>query len=194
MWEVANEPYGNLTWAAYPQKLGVSLDNGAVLWKQTWAGGGMGGTMPIAYRDTILVGAGNGLMAFRPRQRDGAWVTETLWQTNDVTLYLSNPVVVGDTLYGLSTRDRGQYFAVDAKTGKVLWLGPPRQATNTAVVTVKGCVVDANWASVAVNVSVVVTGLGAGVGSSLGASQAPHNGSSAIVSSARARGLTTRII
>jgi outer membrane protein assembly factor BamB len=114
--------------------IGVSLDNGAVLWKQTWAGGGMGGTMPIAYRDTILVGAGNGLMAFRPSQRDGAWVTETLWQTNDVTLYLSNPVVVGDTLYGLSTRDRGQYFAVDAKTGKVLWLGPPRQATNTAVV------------------------------------------------------------
>jgi hypothetical protein len=26
MWEVANEPYGNLTWAAYPQQLGVSLD------------------------------------------------------------------------------------------------------------------------------------------------------------------------
>jgi hypothetical protein len=26
MWEVANEPYGNLTWAAYPQKLGVTLD------------------------------------------------------------------------------------------------------------------------------------------------------------------------
>ena len=114
--------------------IGVSLDNGAVLWTQTWAGGGMGGTMPIVYRDTILVGAGNGLMAFRPSLRDGAWVAETLWQTNDVGFYLSNPVVVGETLYGLSTRDRGQYFAIDAKTGKVLWLGAPRQATNTAVV------------------------------------------------------------
>jgi outer membrane protein assembly factor BamB len=114
--------------------IGVSPDNGAVLWTQAWAGGGMGGTMPIAYGDTILVGAGNGLMAFRPSQKDGAWVTETLWQTSDVTFYLSNPVVVGDTVFGLSQRDRGQYFALDAKTGKVLWLGPARQATNTAVV------------------------------------------------------------
>ena len=114
--------------------IGVSLDSGAVLWKQTWAGGGMGGTMPIAYGDTIIVGAGNGLMAFRPSQKNGTWVTETLWQTSDVTFYLSNPVVVGDTLFGLSQRSRGQYFAVDARTGKVLWLGPPRQATNTAVV------------------------------------------------------------
>jgi outer membrane protein assembly factor BamB len=116
--------------------IGVSLETGSILWKQTWAGGGMGGTMPIVYGDTILVGAGNGngLMAFRPSQKDGAWMTETLWQTNDVTFYLSNPVVVGDTLFGLSQRSSGQYFAVDAKTGKTLWLGPPRQATNTAVV------------------------------------------------------------
>jgi len=114
--------------------IGVSPDDGAVLWKHTWAGGGMGGTMPIAYGETILVGAGNGLMAFRPSQKGGTWVTETLWQTSDVTFYLSNPVVVGDTVFGLSQRSRGQYFAVDAKTGKVLWLGPPRQATNTAVV------------------------------------------------------------
>jgi len=114
--------------------IGVSLDSGTILWKQTWAGGGMGGTMPIAYGDTILVGAGNGLMAFRPSQRDGTWVTQTLWETSEVTFYLSNPVVVGDTIYGLSQRDRGRYFAVDAKTGTVLWLGPPRQATNTAVV------------------------------------------------------------
>ena len=89
---------------------------------------------PIAYGDTIIVGAGNGLMAFRPSQTNGTWVTETLWQTSEVTFYLSNPVVVGDTIFGLSQRSRGQYFAVDAKTGKVLWLGPPRQATNAAVV------------------------------------------------------------
>jgi outer membrane protein assembly factor BamB len=114
--------------------IGVSADSGAILWKQKWAGGGMGGTMPIAYGDTIFVGAGIGLMAFRPTQRNGTWGTETLWQTSEVTFYLSNPVVVGDTIYGLSQRDRGQYFAVDVKTGKVLWLGPPRQATNTAVV------------------------------------------------------------
>jgi outer membrane protein assembly factor BamB len=47
---------------------------------------------------------------------------------------LSNPVVVGDTLFGLSEKGRGQFFALEAKTGKVLWLGPSRQASNTAIV------------------------------------------------------------
>ena len=49
-------------------------------------------------------------------------------------MYVSNPVVIGDTLFGLSHRASGQYFALDARTGKILWLGEPRQATNTAVV------------------------------------------------------------
>jgi hypothetical protein len=49
-------------------------------------------------------------------------------------MYVSNPVVIADTLFGLSHRARGQFFAIDARTGKVLWLGPPREATNTAVV------------------------------------------------------------
>jgi hypothetical protein len=47
---------------------------------------------------------------------------------------LSTPVVVDGVLYGLSTKQRGQFYAVDAKTGQVLWLGTPREADNTALV------------------------------------------------------------
>lgn len=49
-------------------------------------------------------------------------------------MYLCNPVVVDGTIFGLSHRASGQFFALDAATGKTLWLGPPRQATNTAIV------------------------------------------------------------
>ena len=49
-------------------------------------------------------------------------------------MYLSTPVVVEDTLFGLSHRDRGRFFAVDAKSGAVLWQGSPREAENAAVV------------------------------------------------------------
>ena len=63
----------------------------------------------------------------------GKWTIEPVWTTKDVSLYLSNPVVVGDALFGFSRRASGQFFALDAKSGKVLWLGPPRQATNSAV-------------------------------------------------------------
>jgi hypothetical protein len=46
----------------------------------------------------------------------------------------SNPEVKGDALIVLSYRSRVQYYALEAGTGKVLWLGQPRQARNTAVV------------------------------------------------------------
>jgi hypothetical protein len=115
--------------------IGVSPADGAILWSYPWSGGGTGGTMPIAYGDTIIVSASrNGVTALRPVRRDAGWVVETVWETSDVSMYLSNPVVVGDALYGLSQRSSGEYFALDAQSGNVLWLGPPRQASNTAVV------------------------------------------------------------
>jgi outer membrane protein assembly factor BamB len=114
--------------------IGVSVSDGAVLWQYPWDGGGTGGTMPVAYDGTIIVAAGSGVRAFRPLRRKQTWVAETLWETKDVSMYLSNPVVIGDTLFGLSQRNSGQLFAIDARSGTVLWLGAPRAATNTAVV------------------------------------------------------------
>jgi hypothetical protein len=114
--------------------IGVSLD-GAVLWQHPWKGGGSGGSMPVVYGDLLIVSAGNaGTLAIRPTRRGDTWATETVWETTEVGMYLSNPVVSGDTVYGLSQRSSGQYFALDARTGHVLWLGPPREAANTAVV------------------------------------------------------------
>jgi outer membrane protein assembly factor BamB len=114
--------------------IGVSVTDGAVLWQYPWPGG-MGGTMPVLYGDTVIVSAPNaGVVAVKPTRRDGTWMAETVWESKEVSMYISNPVVIGDTLFGLSTRNSGQYFALDARTGRVLWLGQPRQATNTAVV------------------------------------------------------------
>jgi outer membrane protein assembly factor BamB len=46
---------------------------------------------------------------------------------------MTNAVVVGDTLYGLSHKNSGQFFALDARTGKTLWRSAPRQAANAAM-------------------------------------------------------------
>jgi hypothetical protein len=59
---------------------------------------------------------------------------DVVWETKEVSMFLSNPVVIGDTLFGLSHRNSGQFFAIDASTGQVLWLDRPRQATHTALV------------------------------------------------------------
>ena len=114
--------------------IGVSLADGGVLWQYPWQGGA-GGTMPVLYGETVIVSGHNlGVTAFKPTGADGEWKTETLWETKDVSMYLSNPVLIDDTLFGLSHRASGQFFALDATSGEVLWLGQPREAKNTAVV------------------------------------------------------------
>ncbi len=114
--------------------IGVSITDGGVLWQHPWPGGN-GGTMPVLNGETVIVsGHQQGVTAFQPAKRDGEWKTKTLWETKDVSMYISNPVVIADTLFGLSYLASGQFFALDAATGKTLWLGEPREAKNTAVV------------------------------------------------------------
>jgi outer membrane protein assembly factor BamB len=90
---------------------------------------------PVVSGETIIVSSYHmGITALKPVRRDGKWTVDVAWHTDDVSLFLSNPVLIGDTLFGLSEKASGQFFALDAKTGKVLWLGKPRQSTNTALV------------------------------------------------------------
>jgi outer membrane protein assembly factor BamB len=103
--------------------IGVAIPDGRLLWRFPWSGGGNGGSMPVLHGPTIIV-AGVGVTAIRPTYRDNSWTVQTLWETRDVATYLSNPVVIGDTLFGFSTRNSGQFYAIDARDGKVLWLGP----------------------------------------------------------------------
>ena len=112
--------------------IGVSLD-GRILWRFPFDGKN-GSTTPVLSNDTIIVNSPDRVIAFRPRLRDAAWSVETMWETKEVSTYLSTPVVVDGVLYGLSTKQRGQFYAIDAKTGQVLWLGSPREADNTALV------------------------------------------------------------
>ena len=116
--------------------LGVSLSDGAKLWEYPWQSRSSPSAItPILYGETLIVSSqAMGVTALKPARRGDKWVVDRVWETREVSLFLSNPVVVGDTLFGLSEKARGQFFALDAHSGKVLWLGQPRQASNTAIV------------------------------------------------------------
>jgi len=43
-------------------------------------------------------------------------------------------VMTGGGLFGLSHRNSGQYFLLDAASGKTTWTGKPRQAENAGIV------------------------------------------------------------
>jgi outer membrane protein assembly factor BamB len=79
-------------------------------------------------------GNGGPTIAFSVKKLNNQWSTENVWENADVPYRLSNSVLVGDVLFGLSSKNSGQYFSVDAKTGKTLWTSEPRQAGNAAIV------------------------------------------------------------
>jgi outer membrane protein assembly factor BamB len=55
------------------------------------------------------------------------------WENTEVSLYLSSPVLSGGRLYGLSHRKKGQFFCLDARTGRTLWLSDGRQGESAAL-------------------------------------------------------------
>ena len=115
--------------------LGISAADGAVLWEHPWESPFIQAITPVLHGRTIIAsGQNRGVVALKPIRRGDKWTVDVVWETREVSMFLSNPVVVGDTLFGLSERNSGQFFALDAPTGQVLWLDRPRQATNTAIV------------------------------------------------------------
>jgi outer membrane protein assembly factor BamB len=89
---------------------------------------------PVAV-DAMLIYAGlsKPTTAVRLVQDGGAWKPHQVWQNAEIPMYMSSPVVVNGVMYGLTHRNRGQFFAVESSTGKGLWTSPPRQGENAAL-------------------------------------------------------------
>jgi outer membrane protein assembly factor BamB len=115
--------------------VGVSAASGQLLWKRTFSTSfSQNAITPLIHGDTVIVsGLEKGVTAFKILKRGNGWTTENVWENQDVSLYMSNAVAVRDLVIGMSHKKSGQFFALDAKTGKTLWTSPPRQATNAAI-------------------------------------------------------------
>jgi len=116
--------------------VGVSAESGALLWERPFVSRSTNNSITpiIDGGDVIVTGHELGVTRFRPRQDGGRWSTETLWETDEVSMFMSNPVLAGGTLYGMSHLRSGQFFALDAGSGATLWRTEGREATNSAVV------------------------------------------------------------
>ncbi len=55
------------------------------------------------------------------------------WETREITMYMSTPVLNGTTLYGMSDKQRGSLFALNATDGAVLWKGEGRLGDNASL-------------------------------------------------------------
>ena len=118
--------------------VGVALDTGALLWRRPFATQATTTSQtPILYNGQLVqAGRGNGITLFRVVREGTAWTTEDVWHTDEVSLHMTNGVVVDGVLFGLSHLNSGQYFGLDLESGEVLWTSRPRQAVNAAVLRV----------------------------------------------------------
>lgn len=118
----------------------VSLSAGKLLWKlPAKTHYDTNCNTAVAYRDTLVVSLeGKGLVALRPVKRGAAWTIEEVWTNAGHELYMNSPVLHGRTLYGLSARRKGQFFAADAETGKTLWQSEGRDGENASLINVGG--------------------------------------------------------
>jgi outer membrane protein assembly factor BamB len=77
-------------------------------------------TPTIAY--SVTAGSGKG------------WSATPRWRNDELSMYMSSPAAAGTAIFGLSNKNRGQFFAVDAATGKTLWATKGREAENASIV------------------------------------------------------------
>ncbi|MET0621552.1 MAG: PQQ-binding-like beta-propeller repeat protein [Pyrinomonadaceae bacterium] len=118
----------------------VSAATGALLWKlPAKTSYDTNCNTPVVYKDTVVVSfEGGGIAALRPVREGGRWAAREVWRNSENELYMNTPVLHGSTLYGLSMRKKGQFFALDAATGKTVWQGPGRMGENASILNLAG--------------------------------------------------------
>ena len=96
---------------------------------------------PIATRTGLIVsGVRQGTRALaidkagpRGPQGSATWAARQTWHTPDVTMYMSSPVLIDGTLFGHSSKRKGQFVAVNPDDGKILWATEGRGGANASV-------------------------------------------------------------
>jgi outer membrane protein assembly factor BamB len=111
--------------------IGVSVADGKLLWKSTLdTPYDQNSVTPIVVGDLVIYsGLSNPVTAIQPGASG-----RKVWENKEVGMYMNSPVLAARVLWGLSHRNKGQFFGLDPKTGKTVWTGEGRQAENAAMI------------------------------------------------------------
>lgn len=107
--------------------IGLSLADGKQLWQVPTRAQRMAqnAVSPIINGSTVIFsGQGSGTRAIDISRQGDSWSAKELWSNPQVGSNFNTPVLRDDMLFGLS--DRGNFFCLDAKTGKTQWTSPKK--------------------------------------------------------------------
>ena len=107
--------------------LGLSPEDGKQLWslanRQNMFN--HNSITPVISNDTVLCGANQrATFALKLTQSAGKWSTAKVWESRDVTMSTSSPVLDGKRVYVVNEKRRGQLAVMDFATGKITWECP----------------------------------------------------------------------
>ncbi len=115
--------------------VGLALADGKLLWQVPTpvAGRAVNAVTPVVDGSAVIYsGQGRGTHAVRIEKQDGGFAAKPLWSNEEVGGGFTTPVLKDGVLFGIS--DRGNLFAMEAQTGKILWRDSARRDRFGAVV------------------------------------------------------------
>lgn len=115
--------------------VGLNASTGALLWQLPFTTDfDQNAFTPVVFQDLVIsAGTDQPLMAIRVKLEAGTWITEMAWANPQTPMFMSSPVLISGTLYGLTERSLGQFVAIDAASGKTLWSTQGREGENASM-------------------------------------------------------------
>ncbi len=114
--------------------LAVSPADGRLLWEIPFTTSyDQNSVTPVVAGDLVIF-AGIGKPTFAVKVTGAK--AETAWETRELTMYMSTPILNGTMLHGMSDKQRGSLFTIDVATGTVKWKGEGRLGANASITDV----------------------------------------------------------
>lgn len=119
--------------------LGFDPQSGKLLWERDYLDKWRENIVsPIVVGERIIISDYvNGTLSLWPKRTEDGWTVEDHWRNEELTQRMASPVSNGEVVYGFSDKKKGQLFALDPATGKVLHADAGRGGDN-AVLTLVG--------------------------------------------------------
>jgi outer membrane protein assembly factor BamB len=115
--------------------VGIDAKSGKELWSVAFPDEWHENITTPLWTGTHLVVSGTraGTHAYSLAQSAGKWQATEAWKNADVAMYMSSPVFGDGLIYGHSSKRKGQFVAVDAKTGAVKWATEGREGEHASL-------------------------------------------------------------
>jgi outer membrane protein assembly factor BamB len=115
--------------------VGIDAKNGKELWTVAFPDEWHENITTPLWTGAHLVVSGTraGTHAYTLSQTGGKWQATESWKNPDVAMYMSSPVFGDGLIYGHSSKKKGQFVAIDAKTGAVRWATEGREGEHASL-------------------------------------------------------------